>query len=98
MNQAIPMTKGPAFDPLIDPAEETHLEAEAERVFSPLEGQLPEDMMEILRNVFVIVAATHPNAVRARKRAKEGGPVLQSGVEAKETSVSVDLQAKGKAR
>ncbi len=96
MTQAFPMS--PALDPFIDPADEEHLEEEADRVFSPLQGQLPDDVMALLQNVFVIVAATHPNAVRARKRAKEGGPVQRSGVEAKEPSDGATREAKGKAR
>jgi hypothetical protein len=98
MTQAFPMSPTPVLDPLIDPADEEHLEAEAERVFSPLKGQLPDDVMALLQNVFVIVAATHPNAIRARKRAKEGGPVLRTGVEAKEAPDGAAREAKGRAR
>jgi hypothetical protein len=97
MTQAFPMPPALSLDPLVDPTEEAHLEEEADRVFSPMKGQLPDDVMALLHDVFVIVAATHPNAIRARKRAREGGPVLRSGSQPKEPADAM-RKAKGKAR
>ena len=83
MTLAFPMTAAPSLDPLIDPVDEARLEEEADRVFSPLQGRISDDLMALLHDAFVIVAATDPNATRARKRVRESGPVVQSGVEAK---------------
>ena len=81
MTQALPMSTDE--HPLINPAEATHLETEADRVFAPLAADLPAHVMALLRDVFIITAATDPDAIRARKRASEAGPVARTGEELK---------------
>lgn len=86
-----------APDDVIDPAEEAYLEAEGDRVLAPLTGDVPGDVMGLMRDVFVIVAATHPEAIRRRKRAQAAGPVARSGVATKDADAAAPPAAKGKA-
>jgi hypothetical protein len=62
-------------DPLLSPAEEAFLEAEADRVFGPMKGKVDAQAFQIMRDMFIDVAATHPEAIRLRKLALAEGEV-----------------------
>jgi len=58
----------------LSPAEEAYLEAEAERALGPMKGKVDAQTFQLMRDMFIDVAATHPEAIRLRKLAlAEGG-------------------------
>ena len=93
----MPSTPPPApAPPLVDPEEQAHLEAEADRVFAPVAGEISPDVMELMRDVFVIVAATHPEAVRLRRSLRADGVDLRTVTNVNESGASA--VPKGKLR
>ena len=61
----------PPHDPDLDPAEEALLEGEAERVFAPLVGAVDPETLQMMRDMFLDVAATHPGMTRLRRQVIE---------------------------
>jgi hypothetical protein len=69
----------PDDPPDLSAAEEAFLETEADRVLAPLKARMSAEAFQIIRDTFLDVAATHPEATRLRKLAlAEGGPVGRS--------------------
>jgi hypothetical protein len=97
VTQAFPMTDDPR-NSLINPAEAAYLETEADRSLAPLVAAMPADVMALLRDVFIITAATDPEANRARKRARGAGPVARSGEAVKASADGAAANAKRNVR
>lgn len=58
-----------AASPTEEAEEEAYLEAEAKRALTPLEGNVPADVLAMMRGMLTDAAATHPTATALRKEA-----------------------------
>jgi hypothetical protein len=58
-------------DPDLAPAEVAYLEGEAERVFASLADSVDPETLQMMRDMFLDVAATHPGMTRLRRQVLE---------------------------